>query len=57
LRLARERKQFGVGAVLEDLQAQEDLTQSQANYLEVIAEFDKAQYSLVKATGGLAEAR
>jgi outer membrane protein TolC len=41
--------------VLEDLQAQEDLTLSQANYLDVIAEYDKAQYALVKATGGLTE--
>ena len=52
----RERKQFGVGAVLEDLQAQEDLTRSHANYLAVIVEFDKAQYALVKAIGGSTDA-
>src|SRR5262249_28802158 len=32
LRLTRARKEFGIGAVLEDIQAQQALTQSRAQY-------------------------
>jgi len=52
LRLTRERKQFGVGAVLEDIQAQQDLTRARSDYLNAIAEYDKAQHSLIRAIGG-----
>ena len=55
LRLTRERKQFGVGAVLEDIQAQQELTRGRADYLNAIAEFNKAQYGLAKAVGELSE--
>jgi len=55
LRLTRERKQFGVGVVLEDIQAQQELTRARSDYLNAIAEFNKAQYELTKAIGGLAE--
>ena len=53
LRLTRERKQFGVGIVLEDIQAQQDLTQARSEYLTALAEYNKAQYALNKAVGGL----
>ncbi len=33
LRLTRERKQFGVGIVLEDIQAQQELTKARSDYL------------------------
>jgi outer membrane protein TolC len=52
LRLTRERKQFGVGIVLEDVQAQQDLTQARSNYFTALAEHNKAQYGLWKAVGG-----
>ena len=52
LRLTRERKQFGVGIVLEDIQAQQDLTQARSQYLTALAEYNKAQYALNKAVGG-----
>jgi len=55
LRLTHERKQYGVGLVLEDIQAQQDLTQARAGYFADIAEFNKAQYELNKAVGGSAE--
>src|SRR5207244_1229343 len=55
LRLTRERKQFGVGAVLEDIQAQQELIRARSDYLNAVAEFNKAQYGLTKAVGGLAE--
>jgi outer membrane protein TolC len=50
-RLTRERKQFGVGIVLEDIQAQQALIQARSDYVTTIAEHDKAQYALFKATG------
>jgi outer membrane protein TolC len=52
LRLTRERKQYGVGVVLEDIQAQQDLTQARSDYFTALAEYDKAQYALNKAVGG-----
>ena len=52
LRLTRERKQFGVGVVLEDIQAQQDLTQARSDYFSATAEYNKAQYALQRATGG-----
>lgn len=55
LRLTRARKQFGVGIVLEDIQAQQALTQARSDYVTAIAEFDKAQYGLNRAVGGVAE--
>src|SRR5205814_7633452 len=51
LRLTRERKQFGVGVVLEDIQAQQELTRARSDYLNALAEFNKAQYFLLKALG------
>lgn len=53
LRLTRERKQLGVGIVLEDIQAQQELVRARADYLSVIAEFNKAQYLLSKVLGNL----
>ena len=53
LRLTRERKQLGVGIVLEDIQAQQELVRAQADYLTAIADFNKAQYALSKVVGSL----
>ena len=53
LRLTRERKQFGVGAVLEDIQAEQELTRARSDYLDAVAEYNKSQYGLSKATGTL----
>jgi outer membrane protein TolC len=52
LRLTRERKQYGVGIVLEEIQAQEDLTRARGDYFSAIAEYNKAQYGLSTAVGG-----
>jgi outer membrane protein TolC len=52
LRLTRERKQYGVGVVLEDIKAQQDLTQARSEYVTALAEFNKAQFALRKAVGG-----
>jgi len=53
LRLTRERKQFGVGVVLEDIQAQQELTRARSDYLNTVAEYNKSEYGLSKATGTL----
>jgi outer membrane protein TolC len=53
LDLSQARKQFGVGAVLEVIQAQRDLTQARGDYLDSLAESAKAQYGLAWATGAL----
>jgi len=54
LRLTEERKQFGVGAVLETIQAEQDLTRARLDYLNALADYNKAQYSFTKAVGQLA---
>jgi len=51
LRFTRERKQYGVGVVLEDIQAQQDLQRARADYLTAVAEFNKAQFELSTALG------
>jgi outer membrane protein TolC len=53
LRLARQRQEFGVGIVLENIVAEQDLTRARNDYLKAVAEFNKAQYELSKATGAL----
>ncbi len=50
-RLTRARKQYGVGIVLEDIQAQQALTQAHADFVTAVAEHNKAQYGLNKAVG------
>jgi outer membrane protein TolC len=51
LRLARERKEFAVGAVLEDIQAQQDLTRARTSYLNAVTDYLRAQYALLHAIG------
>jgi len=53
LRLTQERKQFGVGAVLEDIQAQQEVTRARSDYLNTVAEYNKAEYGLKRAIGDL----
>jgi outer membrane protein TolC len=53
LRLTRERRQLGVGIVLEDIQAQQELVRVRTEYLSAITEYNKAQYELSKALGKL----
>ena len=53
LQLTQQRKQYGVGVVLEDIQAQQALTQARSDYITSLAEYNKAQYALRRAIGGL----
>ena len=52
LRLTQERKEFGVAEVLERILAAQDLTRARTDYLNAVAEYDKAQYALARAVGG-----
>jgi outer membrane protein TolC len=52
LKLARERQQFGVGEVLENIQAEQDLTRARLDYLTVVTEYNRAQFALRRAIGG-----
>jgi OMF family outer membrane factor len=56
LRLARERREFAVGAVLETIQSEQDLTHARLDYVNAVAEQNKAQYALERARGALAPA-
>jgi outer membrane protein TolC len=53
LRLSQERAEFGIAAVLERILAEQDLTRARNDYVIVVAEYDKAQYALLRAIGGL----
>jgi len=46
VRLSRERRESGVGAVLEDLQAEDELARARRDYFAMTAEYNKAQYAL-----------
>jgi outer membrane protein TolC len=54
-RLARERKEFGVGVVLETIQAEQELTRLRQDYFNAVSDQNKAQYLLQRAVGGVAE--
>ena len=49
--LSEQRKEFAVGAVLEDIQTQQELALARSDLAAAIADFNKAQYSLLKALG------
>ncbi len=51
-RLSRERRATGVSAVLEDLQAEEELARARRDYFATVADYNQAQYALRFATGG-----
>ena len=50
-RLSRQRRETGVSAVLEDLQAEDELARARRDYLSTIADYNLAQYALRYATG------
>lgn len=51
LRLSRERREFGVGSVLETLAAEEELTRARLDYIGLVAEANAAQLELQRAIG------
>lgn len=50
-RLSRQRRETGVGAALEDLQAEDELARARRDYLATIADYNLAQYALRFAVG------
>lgn len=55
LNLSMQRKEFGVYAVIEVIQAQQDLTRARNSYASAMARYAKAQYGLAQATGIIAD--
>jgi outer membrane protein TolC len=53
LELARGRKEFEVGGVLENILAEQDQTRARQDYARALGEYDKAQYVLSRALGRL----
>lgn len=51
LKLARERKEFAVGIVLETLQSEQDVTSARLDYVRTMMELNKVQYRLKAAVG------
>lgn len=51
MKLTRERKEFAVGAVLETLQSEEDVTRTKLEYINAVMELNRAQYRLKAAVG------
>ena len=51
LSLSMQRKEFGVYAVIEVIQAQQDLTRARTSYAAALAQYAKSQYALAQATG------
>ena len=53
LRLGQERKEFGVGVVLETIQAEQDLARARNDYFNLVTDYNKTQYALLRALGRL----
>jgi outer membrane protein len=51
-KFSRERRDFGVAAVLEAVQAEQDYTRARLDYLQAVAEHNAAHYALQRAVGG-----
>jgi outer membrane protein TolC len=53
LRLGKERKEFGVAVVLETILAEQDLARARTEYVNIVTEYNKTQYALLRALGQL----
>lgn len=51
LRLTRQRKQMGVGVVLEDIQAQQELLKVRTDLVRIVTELNQQQYALLHSLG------
>jgi outer membrane protein TolC len=52
LRLTRGRKTLGVGIVLEDIQAQQELLNARRDLVVIVTELNQQQYALLYSVGG-----
>ncbi len=55
LQLSRDRRAFGVGAVLETLAAEEELTRTRIEFVDLVADANAAQLELQRAIGAFPE--
>ncbi len=55
LKVESDRKELGIGVVLAHIEAQKDLAAARQEYLRIVSGFNKAQFLLIRATGGLRE--
>jgi outer membrane protein TolC len=55
LTLSQQRREYGVYAVLEVIEAQRALTQARTDYATALTQYAKAQYALAHATARLAD--
>ena len=53
LRLGKERKEFGVGVVPETVLAEQDLARARNDYLNIVTDYNKTQYALLRALSRL----
>ena len=51
LRLTRHRKELGVGVVLEDIQAQQELVKARSDYVSIVTQLNQQQYGLMRSVG------
>jgi outer membrane protein len=51
LRLTRHRKELGVGVVLEDIQAQQELLKARSDLVTIVTELNQQQYALLHNVG------
>jgi outer membrane protein TolC len=51
LELIRQRKDFGVGQVLEHIEAQRDLATVRLEYLRIVTDYNRSQFLLRRALG------
>jgi outer membrane protein TolC len=51
LRLTRHRKELGVGVVLEDIQAQQELLQARSDLVIIVTQLNQQQYVLLRSVG------
>lgn len=51
LQLTLQRREFGVYAVTEVIQAQQDFTRARSSYAQALARYAKSQYALARAIG------
>jgi len=57
LKLSLERKQFEAAAVLETIQAEQELTRARLDYFNTLAACNRAQFALRRAVGTVPEAK
>jgi outer membrane protein TolC len=49
--LSRQRSEFGVGEVLERIEAEQELVQARLGYLATVTDYNLAQFALRRALG------